>query len=140
MTTYVDASYLQALNGKPYMMPVSPWFYTNLPGYDKNWLWNGNDLWNTRWQQVWYLQPDFVQIISWNDYGESHHIGPMDNRQYEAFTIGRAPYNYAEAAGSHDGWRLHLPYMIDMYMGLDPAVGQESFVASKEPPAESSVS
>jgi hypothetical protein len=39
MDTYVDASYLNYLNGKPYMMPVSPWFYTNLPGYDKNWLW-----------------------------------------------------------------------------------------------------
>jgi hypothetical protein len=44
MDTYVDASYLDYLEragGKPYMMPVSPWFYTNLPGYDKNWLWRG---------------------------------------------------------------------------------------------------
>lgn len=39
MDTYIDASYTEYLNGKPYMMPVSPWFYTNLPGYDKNWLW-----------------------------------------------------------------------------------------------------
>lgn len=46
MTTYIDASYLQALNGvKPYMMPVSPWFYTNLPGYHKNWAWRGDNLW-----------------------------------------------------------------------------------------------
>jgi len=38
MNTYVNASYLQylgAAGGKPYMMPVSPWFYTNMPGY--NW-------------------------------------------------------------------------------------------------------
>lgn len=44
MDTYVDASYLDFLEqagGKAYMMPVSPWFYTNLPGYDKNWLWRG---------------------------------------------------------------------------------------------------
>lgn len=44
MDTYVDASYLDYLEkdgGKPYMMPVSPWFYTNLPGYNKNWLWRG---------------------------------------------------------------------------------------------------
>lgn len=39
MDTFVDASYLQYLGGKPYMMPVSPMFYTNLPGYSKNWLW-----------------------------------------------------------------------------------------------------
>lgn len=39
MNTYVDASYIEYLNGLPYMMPASPWFYTNLPGYKKNWLW-----------------------------------------------------------------------------------------------------
>ncbi|KAE8414568.1 glycoside hydrolase [Aspergillus pseudocaelatus] len=66
MTTFIDASYLQTLNetGKPYMMPVSPWFYTNMPGYDKNWLWRDDDTWYQRWQQIWYLQPEFVQIIS----------------------------------------------------------------------------
>ncbi|KAM0634217.1 hypothetical protein ACHAPW_002761, partial [Verticillium nonalfalfae] len=68
MDTYVDASYAQYLNGKPYMMPVSPWFYTNLPGFDKNWLWRGDDLWFDRWQQVLYVQPEWIQIISWNDF------------------------------------------------------------------------
>lgn len=52
MTTFPDASYYEFLGGKPYMMPVSPWFYTNLPGYNKNWLWKGDDLWFHRWQQV----------------------------------------------------------------------------------------
>lgn len=45
MDTYVDASYLdylaQAGDDKVYMMPVSPWFFTNLPFWDKNWLWRG---------------------------------------------------------------------------------------------------
>ncbi len=45
MNTYVDASYLEFLNATnpdlTYMMPVSPWFFTNLPGYEKNWLWRG---------------------------------------------------------------------------------------------------
>lgn len=44
MTTYPDASYHQFMGDLPYMMPVSPWFYTNLPGYNKNWLWRGDDL------------------------------------------------------------------------------------------------
>lgn len=39
MDTFVDASYLVYLQKKPYMMPVSPMFYTNLPGFNKNWLW-----------------------------------------------------------------------------------------------------
>ena len=48
MDTSTDASYLQHLNGKPYMMPVSSWFFTNLPGYNKNWLWRGDSLWYDR--------------------------------------------------------------------------------------------
>lgn len=69
MTTYPDASYYDFLGSKPYMITVSPWFYTNLPGYSKNWLWRGDDLWFQYWQQVISLdrQPDYVQIISWND-------------------------------------------------------------------------
>jgi hypothetical protein len=114
MTTYVDASYNQTLNGKPYMMPVSPWFFTNLPGYKKNWLWRSDDLWYDRWQQVWYFQPEFVEIISWNDFGESHYIGPLDDTQYSAFKIGNAPYNYVENM-PHDGWRQLLPYVVDTY-------------------------
>lgn len=39
MFTTVDASYNDFLNGLPYMMPMSPWFFTNLPNYEKNWLW-----------------------------------------------------------------------------------------------------
>jgi Glycosyl hydrolase family 71 len=31
MTNSTDIAYVNALAGKPYMMPVSPWFYTNLP-------------------------------------------------------------------------------------------------------------
>ena len=44
MNDSVDQDYVSALNGKPYMMPVSPWFFTNLPGYDKNWVWRGDHL------------------------------------------------------------------------------------------------
>ncbi|KAJ0413073.1 glycosyl hydrolase family 71-domain-containing protein [Aspergillus carlsbadensis] len=113
VTTYPDASYYDFLGSKPYMMPISPWFYTNLPGYNKNWLWRGDDMWFHRWQQAISLDrlPDWIQIISWNDYGESHYIGPLDDRQYEAFDIGRAPYNYVKDM-PHDGWRETLPYYI----------------------------
>lgn len=118
MDTYTDAAYFQYLNesgaSKPYIMPASPWFFTNLPGYDKNWLWRGDDLWYDRWVQIIYNQPDFVEIISWNDYGESHYIGPLYDDAMEAFTIGEAPSNYATDM-PHDGWRLFLPYVISLY-------------------------
>ncbi|KAI9039615.1 glycoside hydrolase family 71 protein [Aspergillus affinis] len=116
MNTYTDASYLDYLDGKPYMMPASPWFYTNLPGYDKNWLWRSDHLWYDRWQEIMSIKPlpEFVQIISWNDYGESHYIGPVHENSMAAFDIGKAPYNYVLDM-PHDGWRLFLPYVIDTY-------------------------
>lgn len=89
-------------------------FYTNLPGYDKNWLWRGDDLWNDRWEQVLYLQPEWVEIISWNDYGESHYIGPIVDKALGALEVGEAPYDYVSDF-PHDGWRQLLPFYIDMY-------------------------
>ena len=62
MSDLEDKSYVSTLTGKPYMMPVSPWFYTNLPQWDKNWLWRGDDLWHERWQQAIQLQPDLVEV------------------------------------------------------------------------------
>ncbi|KAL2286898.1 hypothetical protein FJTKL_06418 [Diaporthe vaccinii] len=66
----VDETYLRVVDKSKYMMAVSPWFYTNLPGYNKNWVWNSDNLWVDRWAQVISVQPGFVQIISWNDFGE----------------------------------------------------------------------
>lgn len=132
MTTYPDASYHDALNGKPYMMPVSPWFYTNLPGYSKNWVWRGDDLWFDRWQQILSIDnpPDYVQIISWNDYGESHYIGPLDDKQYEAFdsTHGKAPFNYVKNM-PHDGWRAFLPFVISLFKAGTASFNKEGITA-----------
>ncbi|KAF2713163.1 carbohydrate-binding module family 24 protein [Pleomassaria siparia CBS 279.74] len=127
--TYPDASYLNFLGGKPYMAPVSPWFYTNMPGYSKNWLWHGDSLWNDRWQQLIAMdnQPEYVEIISWNDFGESHYIGPLDDRQYTAFDTGRAPFNYAKGV-PHDGWRTFLRYFITLWKNGVATVTQEGIV------------
>ncbi|OJJ48465.1 hypothetical protein ASPZODRAFT_150690 [Penicilliopsis zonata CBS 506.65] len=109
MTTTSDEAWIEALGNKSYMMPVSPWFYTNLPDYSKNWLWRGDDLWHDRWQQVIELQPPLVEILTWNDYGETHYIGPI----YEAgIPTGAATY---VTGNPHDDWRALLPYYIDAY-------------------------
>jgi hypothetical protein len=73
------------------------------------------------------VKPEFVEIISWNDFGESHYIGPLDPRQYDAFTIGDAPFNYVDGM-PHDAWRAHLPFMIDTYKDLNPSIATESVV------------
>ncbi|KAH8421671.1 Glycoside hydrolase [Colletotrichum scovillei] len=127
MDTFVDASYITYLSGKPYMMPVSPWFYTNLPGYDKNWLWRGDSLWADRWGQVLYVQPEWVEIISWNDYGESHYIGPIKSKALGAMRTGRAPIDFV-ADMPHDGWREILPFAIDMYVRNTTTIANEKLV------------
>ncbi|KAL2207288.1 putative extracellular alpha-1,3-glucanase/mutanase, partial [Sarocladium strictum] len=127
MTTGPDLAYRNALgNDRPYMMPVSPWFYTNLPGYNKNWLWRGDDLWFDRWQQVLEIQPEYVQIITWNDWGESHYIGPLREDQFGLFEPGNgdAPINYA-AGMPHDGWRKFLPYLIAQYKTGSASISEE---------------
>jgi hypothetical protein len=112
------------------MAPVSPCFYTNLPGYDKNWLWRGDSLWVDRWNQLisGEFQSEFIQIISWNDYGESHYIGPLDDKQYAAFTTGRAPYNYV-LNKPHNGWRELLPYFITLWKTGTASITQEGVVS-----------
>ncbi|KAJ5889283.1 hypothetical protein N7504_010093 [Penicillium tannophilum] len=131
MNTYIDASYIDFLDGKPYMMPVSPWFFTNMPGYDKNWLWRGDDLWYDRWEQAMFLAPEFIEIISWNDFGESHYIGPIQaansdlaDSAYTAFVTGEAPYNYVLDM-PHDGWRAFLPWLIETYKSNISTIEQE---------------
>ncbi|KAL2810205.1 glycosyl hydrolase family 71-domain-containing protein [Aspergillus granulosus] len=107
--TSSDRAWIDALRGKPYMMAVSPWFYTNLPQWNKNWLWRGDDLWHYRWRHVMELQPALVQLLSWNDYGETHYIGPI----YDAGIPDRAS-RYVKGC-PHDAWRTFLPHYIDAY-------------------------
>ncbi|KAL2802751.1 glycosyl hydrolase family 71-domain-containing protein [Aspergillus granulosus] len=38
MSTTEDRAWMSYLNGKLYIMPVSPWFYTNLNKFNKNWV------------------------------------------------------------------------------------------------------
>lgn len=134
MNTSGDEAFVHALDGKSYMMPVSPWFYTNMPGFEKNWVWRGDTLWTDRWEQVIEMQPEFVQIISWNDYGEAHYIGPLGAGDgvdvFDAFERGRAPFNYADDM-PHDGWRTFMPYWVQRYKSnrtVDVPADQENVV------------
>lgn len=134
MDMYMDAAYIEALSrasktskaskflkthasnstGQTYMMPVSPWFYTNLPAYHRNWLWRGESLWYQRWQQVFYVRPGFVMIYSWNGFEDSTYIGPLHEHAYAEIEAGQAPFNYAQNK-PHDGWRFILPYVVKTY-------------------------
>ncbi len=40
----------------------------------------GDLLWHRRWEDILTLKPDFIEIVTWNDYGESHYIGPLNSK------------------------------------------------------------
>lgn len=61
---------------------ASAWFFTHFGGevsYSKNWVFPSDLLWYNRWREILQLGPRFVEIITWNDYGESHYIGPLSS-------------------------------------------------------------
>ncbi|KAF4600058.1 hypothetical protein EYR40_007164 [Pleurotus pulmonarius] len=69
-----------------------PSFFIDPARYDRlhfmdgvfNWIYRGDDwLFVRRWNQLIAARDriDIVQIISWNDYGESHYIGPIKGAQ-----------------------------------------------------------
>ncbi|KAI9661384.1 MAG: hypothetical protein M1831_003117 [Alyxoria varia] len=104
-----DQQYKAALKGKPYMMPVSPWFYRGTG--EPKWVARGDDLWHERWQQVLEAQPEMVEIITWNDWGESSYIA------HNPKVVADCP---AEAQGyvtptNHSAWLADLPHYISAY-------------------------
>ncbi|KAJ7193107.1 putative alpha-1,3-glucanase/mutanase [Mycena pura] len=77
-----DQSYVSTLAGKGYIAPASAWFSTHFGpevSYSKNWVFPSDLLWYLRWVEILTLKPNFVEIVTWNDYGESHYIGPLSS-------------------------------------------------------------
>ncbi len=69
-----------------YMAPVSPWFnthYGDWVSYSKSWVFQSNDLWFTRWRDLLNMKPRFIEIVTWNDYGESSYVGPLSSQHVD---------------------------------------------------------
>ncbi|TRM68935.1 glycoside hydrolase family 71 protein [Schizophyllum amplum] len=102
-----DKHHLRHLGGRAYMAAVSPWFFTHYgaDSWNKNWIYRGDDwLYVRRWEQIMSIraQIDIVQVISWNDYGESHYIAPVRGAQ---------PNSQAWVDGfPHDPWMTLTAY------------------------------
>ncbi|KAF7561643.1 hypothetical protein G7046_g2503 [Stylonectria norvegica] len=133
MTDSEDLAYKNILGSKPYMMGVSPYFYTNLPQWNKNWYSSSESLWYDRWQQVLDVLPQFVEIITWNDYGESHYIGDTDSAQ---IVSGAEKYVNGH---DHSAFRAVLPYFIKAFKAGDrnvdlPSPGETAMAWYRENP------
>ncbi|ORX38896.1 glycosyl hydrolase family 71-domain-containing protein [Kockovaella imperatae] len=82
LDTSSDNQYMGDLGGKAYMPAISPFFFTYYGpnSYNKDWIYRSDDwLLARRFEQIVQMrnQVDFAEIISWNDFGESHYVGPI---------------------------------------------------------------
>ncbi|KAH9473937.1 hypothetical protein Pst134EA_000994 [Puccinia striiformis f. sp. tritici] len=114
-------------NGKLYMASVSPCFYTHYS--DKNFMFKSDDnLYLNRWQELiaMPIQPDYIQIVSWNDYGESHYIGPI---------AGTPPAGTTWISGfDHQAWLDMTDYFIKWYKtGSPPAITEDKVYYNYRP-------
>ncbi|KZV63482.1 glycoside hydrolase family 71 protein [Peniophora sp. CONT] len=97
-----DLSWAEQLGpNKTYIAGVSPTFFTHYPvyGLNKNFVYRSENNYATRWQQVTDINSPMVEVITWNDYGESHYIGPRPS------SVQLQPTNTTWVNGNN-----HLPW------------------------------
>ena len=98
------------------MAPLSPWFYTHIwsKTVTKHWIYGSETLLPERWQQIISLQPDFVEIITWNDYTESTYVCTIS--QDVPYAIGgvNAMINLPQPM-HHDAWLNLSKHYIQWY-------------------------
>ena len=68
--------------GKSYMTAVSPWFFTHFSqqSFKKNFMFlMDGSAFTSRWQQILGFREltDIVEIVAWNDYGESNYVNAI---------------------------------------------------------------
>ncbi|KAI0044393.1 glycoside hydrolase family 71 protein [Auriscalpium vulgare] len=131
-STDTDTQYLNGLqamapgaDGSPraYMATVSPWFFTHYSPqtFNKNFIYySDSHLYPTRWESLIDNRDkiDLVEIVTWNDYGESHYIGPIEGAQ---------PNSQAWVDGlNHTGWLDMTKYYAEAFKtGSFPAITED---------------
>ncbi|KAG8839265.1 hypothetical protein FRB91_007114 [Serendipita sp. 411] len=132
-----DALLLSGMSDKTYTAAVSPWFFTHYgpDTWNKNWIYRGDDwLFAKRWEELIGMRDrvGIVEVISWNDYGESHYIGPI---------AGAQPNSQAWVDGfDHQGWLEMTSYYAQAFKtGSFPVIAEDKvFVWARPHPKDAS--
>ncbi|KAK8167869.1 glycoside hydrolase [Phyllosticta citrichinensis] len=117
--SYVDAAFQRALKkaGRPgpFVMGVAPWQFQDLTS-DTAAVEYGDYAWFNRWNDVFNMQPDLVNILTWNDYASSNYIRdvPQENSSRPGSVDLGEQGNYVYGM-NHTAWRTVASYYIDAY-------------------------
>ena len=80
--------------------------------YSKNWVFPTDLFWYERWNEILTLSPQYIEILTWNDYGESHYVGPLNSPHSDD---GNSKWTNDMP---HDGWlSMATPYIAAFKAG-----------------------
>lgn len=101
VSTADDQTYLSAAHSasKLFLMGISPLQYKHMDG-NNNWYRRGESNLEVRLAQALALQPDMLELQTWNDAGESHYVG----------NIWPEPVSGAPAIGAYTDGYDHTGY------------------------------
>ncbi|KAK0444401.1 glycoside hydrolase family 71 protein [Armillaria borealis] len=115
-----DQYYLGQL-GSRYATTISMWIFTHYSWANKNFYLRGDDwLIANRWEQLISMrdQLTFVEMVTWNDYGESDYFGPFKGAQPDGTY-------WAENFPHTVFYDLSQYYMTAFKTGSYPAITQD---------------
>ncbi|KIY53227.1 glycoside hydrolase, partial [Fistulina hepatica ATCC 64428] len=127
-----DEYYIEQL-GTKYATTVGPWMFTHY-SY-KNFYHRGDDfLLNLRWEQLFGMRDNltFVEMLTWNDYGESSYMGPLNGNQ-PTDTTWATDY-------SHTDWAdMSKHYITAFKTGTYPSVDTDVIYYWARPHSKSAI-
>jgi len=88
----------------------------------------------SQWQSIISNQPDWVEIVTWNDFNESSYLSPVDDPG-KYFSELQTPRRY-----SHNGYlALSKRYITWYKQGIDPGIANDAVFYSYRPHAKNLV-
>jgi len=134
----VDQAFQSALKNQgrtgPYIMAVSPWQFKNQNGAGSSWVAYSDTLFHQRFQQLvtGSFNPDMIELLTWNDYGESHYLRPVPSNTNTSapdyITYADSMDKYVVGA-NHNPWRIIAKYYISWWKnGKAPAITADQVV------------
>ncbi|KAF7298951.1 hypothetical protein MIND_00843200 [Mycena indigotica] len=126
------ASFAPAGQRLTYMAAVSPWFFTHFGAnsFNKNFIFLADQhLFARRWQNLIKLrdQVDLVEIVTWNDYGESHYIGPIKGALPPGSEVWTNGFPHEAILG------LTKHFATQFKSGQEPAIDQDQIFMWSRP-------
>jgi hypothetical protein len=106
-----DKTFMKAASnaGKSFIMGMSPLQFKHM-GSSTNWYRRGESNLEIRIEQVLAMQPDMIELQTWNDAGESHYMGNLWNEPMTGSSI----HDYVDGY-NHTGYWQVLPAFIEAW-------------------------